>query len=65
MIVAIRATCSDSSSRSAISSMTGRSVHIELPKSSVRHADHPVAELGQQRLVETEPLALQLDRFLA
>ena len=29
------ATCSDSSRRSAISSITGRSVHIDLPKSSV------------------------------
>ena len=35
MMVAMIATCSDSSSRSAISSITGRSVHIELPRSSV------------------------------
>ena len=32
-IVAISATCSESSRRSMISSITGRSVHIEMPKS--------------------------------
>jgi hypothetical protein len=35
MKLAMMATCSDSSSRIAISSVTGRSVHIERPRSSV------------------------------
>ena len=34
MMVAMSATCNDNSSRSPISSITGRSVHIDLPKSS-------------------------------
>jgi hypothetical protein len=34
-IVAIRATCNDSERRTAISSATGRPVHIERPRSSV------------------------------
>jgi hypothetical protein len=34
-IVAIIATCRESSSRSEISSNTGRSVHIEIPRSNV------------------------------
>ena len=31
----------------------------------LRHADHPLAELGDERLVEAHPLAFHLDGFLA
>ena len=64
MIVAIIATCSDSSSRSEISSITGRSVHIDLPKSSLAMPTIQSPNWVDQRLVEAEPLALHLDGFL-
>ena len=35
-----------------------------LAEVELRHADHPLAELDEQRLVEAESLALQLDRLL-
>ena len=64
MSVAMMATCSDSSSRSAISSITGRSVHIDLPKSRVAMPTIQSLNWYDQRLVEAEPLALHLDGLL-
>ena len=64
MIVAMSATCSDNSRRSAISSDHRPLGPHRLAEVERREPDHPVAELLEQRLVEPEPLALLLDRFL-
>ena len=64
MIVAMIATCSDNSRRSRISSITGRSVHIDLPKLSVTTPTIQSSNCDHQRLVEAEPCALRLDGLL-
>ncbi len=62
--VAISATCSDSSSREAISSRTGRPVHSDVPRSSFSKPGRPVRELRRQRIGEAEARALLFDRLL-
>ena len=64
MMVAMMATCSDSSRRMR-DFLDHRPVGPHrLAEVERGHADHPVGELVDQRLVEAEPLALHVDHFL-
>ena len=59
--VAMMATCRLSSKRLAISSVTGRPVHMDSPRSKGRKPDHEVAELDIERVVQTQIVPADLD----